>query len=145
MPTRNSSSSSASVALQVDKPVAAQLEAITNQSSSLVSPIVIKRKEHKIRDYNASVRWFPSEGSFQLDQPVQSDMDSEPAEVGDLFVHQWSGGTQVWMWDANACWKSVNPGDPHPTLTKHRLQLLTKGEPRWVTKKTQTTYRSRKA
>lgn len=95
MPTRNSSSSSASVAQQVDNPVAAHLEANTNQSSSLVSAVVIERKEHKIRHYNAFVRWFPSEGSFQLDQPVQSDMDLEPAEVGDLFVHRWSGGTQV--------------------------------------------------
>ncbi|KAJ3502714.1 hypothetical protein NLJ89_g8760 [Agrocybe chaxingu] len=126
-------------------PVGIELQADGANTSTVVlhgSASVGGRNRHKIRDLDAWVKWFPSTGGCQLHQPLPCE---DQVEHGDLYVHKWAAGTQLWMWNANGQWENVEIGHPHPTLPRHRLLLLATGEPRWVTKKTQTTYKSRKA
>ena len=99
------------------------------------------KKKHKIRDHDAFVWWFESKGDGKLVRPTA------PGEgnLGDLYVHQWAGGVQCWMWDLGVGWIRAEVGHAHPTLAQHRLHILDNAEPRWVTRKTHTTYGSRKS
>ncbi|KAJ3511306.1 hypothetical protein NLJ89_g4177 [Agrocybe chaxingu] len=104
------------------------------------SRIVLQKKEHKIRDQEAFLRYF----KFSSDTVLSKPLACSGLFAGDLFVHDWPGGVQVWIWDVAEGWRAVEAGHPHPTLISHRLQISDKKEPSWVTKKTQVTYRTRK-
>jgi len=100
---------------------------------------IVAKKEHKIRDQDVYIVWYESKGVSALKGPISRGT----MQVGDLFVHRWDGGVQVWIWERTG-WQSVEAGHPHPSLVQHRLQILDRGEPRWVTRKTQVTYQSQK-
>lgn len=102
-----------------------------------------KRFRRKIRDMDAHYVWFLSVASGPLSYPG-GDFSSS---AGDLFVRrEGPGGTsQYWIKNCNNSWDRIYPGETHPStsMSSYRLHILGNGEPRWVTKKTATTYRGR--
>lgn len=99
----------------------------------------VQRFRRKIRDIDAYIVWYLSTGIGHISYPSQSS-----ADPGDLYLHREKGGnTQIWLRTLDLQWKPTNAGDSHPCLTGYRLHMLFSGEPRWVTKKTVTTYRGR--
>lgn len=99
----------------------------------------VQRFRRKIRDIDAYIVWYLSTGIERIAHPSQSS-----ADPGDLYLHREQGGdVQIWLRTLDLRWKPTNVGDSHPFLTGYRLHMLLSGEPRWVTKKTVTTYRGR--
>lgn len=94
----------------------------------------------KIRDVDAHIVWYWSDSSTSQTEP-EEDASCNP---GDLFVRKdESGRIRVWMQVLEGGWKRIQPGGWHPTLPGYLLRILPNGEPRWITKKTATTYRGR--
>lgn len=108
--------------------------------SSHNPPQQLQRKERKIRDQPHYVRWFPSTGDRRLSHPSPCAY----SDVGDLYVHHFPGGCQIWIRGDVDSWMSIEAGHPHPSLADYRLKLLGNGELGWVTKKTISTYKSKK-
>lgn len=107
--------------------------------STMISSSPPKRFQRKIRAINTRYIWFLSMGSEALTKPS----DDIQAEPGDLFVHMFKTKEQIWIKANGRGWEMIVPGDPHPTMPAYRLHVLDNGEPRWITRKTATTYRGR--
>jgi hypothetical protein len=97
------------------------------------------RREHKIRGLSEFMGWFESSGEEMLKEPPIL----QRLILGDLFIHITGLSVQMWIWDDQR-WEEVVEGHAHPYLSEHRLRLLNNGEPRWVTRKTVSTYGGRK-
>ncbi|KAI0058916.1 hypothetical protein BV25DRAFT_1840599, partial [Artomyces pyxidatus] len=83
------------------------------------------------------MRWYASSGVHPLSQPPQC----TGTEVGHLFVHVvgQNEDVQIWMWDETKAWTRISRGH----ILGHRLWIRPDGAPRWVTRKTATTYDGR--
>lgn len=82
--------------------------------------------------------WFESFGQERIEGPVQC----EGASCGDVFIHSCAGAEgapQVWIRMGDGTWEAAAAGHIHPYLPCYRL-VVTKGKPRWVTRKTIATY-----
>lgn len=101
----------------------------------------IRKYQSKIRGVDLQLVWYESVGSTPLNCPEPC-----PADPGTLFVHKHreSLEPQIWVMGMDASWISAIVGDSHPLLSKHRLHVSASGLPRWVTRKTVTTYMGRK-
>ena len=63
---------------------------------------------------------------------------------GDLYVHTATGDRrQIWLRTADGRWSAVQLHHPHPYLSGYVLNVLSNGEPSWVTAETIRTYASR--
>jgi hypothetical protein len=98
-------------------------------------------RERKVRGLAQITRWFESTDDTALSSPPRI----PHVQVGDLFVHHAIGEqSQIWLWDATESnWLNVTVGHPHPSLFNYRLSIKASGEPRWVTRKTASTYKGR--
>lgn len=97
--------------------------------------------KRKIRGVEAHVVWYLSQGIKPLLQPNGS-IECSP---GDLFVHRSAedGATRIWVRNVEETWAIIHHGGSHPVMPLYRLRMLATGEPRWITRKTETTYRGR--
>lgn len=101
----------------------------------------VHRFQRKMRDVDAYVVWYLSEGPEPLSRPHSS----TGANPGDLFIHRPVRGEegQIWVVGKDGIWGKIAIGGKHPLLSGYRLHLLANRDPGWVTKKTATTYRGR--
>ncbi|TFY74135.1 hypothetical protein EWM64_g9877 [Hericium alpestre] len=97
-------------------------------------------KQIKIRGLQVLMRWYTLKGPYSILHPPA--YPSQTFEKEDLFIHISSSSIQTWIWDGFG-WKSIKEGEPHPSLHDHALWLRPDGSPRWVTRKTVLTYKSR--
>lgn len=110
-------------------------------------------KERKIRGLDIYTRWYHSTSSHEISQPPRF---WGPKHDADLFIHSVhsigmgdinstnSGTTrQIWMYEGGVWMPDIEEGSPHPRLPAHCLRLLKGGIPSWVTRRSQTTYKSR--
>jgi hypothetical protein len=95
----------------------------------------LKSFEHKIRGINRFTRWF--EGDNNGSGPSASLL----AEVGTIFIVRGSG--DLWLFEKEQGWIRVEVGHAHPNLSGYILHLDAQGQPRWVTRKTIFTYKSK--
>ncbi|KAI0715180.1 hypothetical protein C8Q76DRAFT_795962 [Earliella scabrosa] len=101
----------------------------------------IRRHEHTIRGLKDKTVWFSSRGDDLLEAPVA--IPTAQLHTGDLFLHTAVGSRkQIWMRSADQ-WTPVEPHQPHPYLAGYVLNILSNGEPSWVTMDTVRTYMSR--
>lgn len=117
------------------------------------SPVLVKtlltvptRTIHKIRD-KRNMAMFSSTGPHALGHPLQHDIRSPPV-IGDIYRHSWGAGpdAQLWTYTADGEWKRIQAGALHPKMRTHCLYQGSRNEcPRWVSRKTVSTYTSRDA
>jgi hypothetical protein len=107
-------------------------------SDSPDSLVIITTHEHKIRGLDYFMRWYKAENSTSGPPDLS-------ARTGDLFLHQNdnASGLRFWIWDTGR-WIEVVSGHQHPLFPDRVLHILPQGEPRWITRKTMTTYKGRK-
>lgn len=108
---------------------------------STESPSGVPRFQRKMRDVDAYIVWYLSEGLEPLPYPHSSIV----ANPGDLFIHRRSCDEveKIWVMGKDGLWDEIVIGGKHPLLSGYRLHLLANRDPGWVTKKTATTYRGR--
>ena len=106
------------------------------------STLLVQRHEHGIRGLTEKTTWYSSSANDLLDHPVP--LASTRLNQGDLYVHTATGNRrQVWLWTADGRWMTVQLHHPHPYLKGYVLNILSNGEPSWVTSDTIRTYLSR--
>ncbi|KAI0691930.1 hypothetical protein C8T65DRAFT_745359 [Cerioporus squamosus] len=131
---------SAEVRMQAQQPVLAAT-AVQSISDNPSCVLLVERHEHMIRGLKDKTVWFSSRGEQLLAAPVA--IPSSQLHQGDLFVHVATGNRkQVWLWNTDE-WVHVELHHPHPYLRGYVLNILSNGEPSWVTKDTIRTYISR--
>lgn len=55
-----------------------------------------------------------------------------PSQVPfDLYIHQWSGGVQAWIFSADG-WSELRAGDAHPVFSDRRFFVRRSEPPRWL-------------
>lgn len=109
--------------------------ALDTATSDILIPT---RTSLKIRGVDHHFVIFHSSGDQQLQAPAP-ELFSRP---GDVYLHQHGPTTQLWV--RETCnWVPGGPAHQHPFLQDHRLHFVSPDQPRWVHKKTLTTYRGR--
>lgn len=93
----------------------------------------------KIRGTSSRAFYFPSAGI----QPLSSPLPCPSAEKDDIYIHSYEHGVQLWQHDNQGQWRMVQEGCDHPAIPDRVLHLTAKYEPKWVTRKTISTYRGR--
>ena len=69
---------------------------------------------------------------------------SHLARPTDLYInHYGDRQVQIWMRDGDKWIGNIKDGRPHPLLKDYCLYVTEGREPKWVTRKTRTTYRGR--
>ena len=118
-------------------------------AGSILKPQLVQidpiRTEVELRSHTGHGRlvliWFSSQSTDLLASPMST--PGTTLQNGNLYVHTASGERrQVWIWE-NGKWSDVEIYHPHPHLTGYVLNLLSNGEPSWVTMETIRTYKGR--
>ncbi|KAI0039650.1 hypothetical protein FA95DRAFT_1577460 [Auriscalpium vulgare] len=135
--TPTSSTSSSGVAATAIEPARQGNSDVHDDPQSLP-----ERRELKIRGEPVTSRWYASTGTTMMALPP----DYPDVELGDVFVHTIDSteAIQLWLWDKQGRWAEIQRGCKHPSLAGRCLWLGSDGTPRWVTRKTMSTYASRK-
>ncbi|KAF8833959.1 hypothetical protein BDN67DRAFT_985673 [Paxillus ammoniavirescens] len=98
------------------------------------------QQEHKICNERLFMHWYTSQGT----NPIMSPPLCHDAEHTDLFLHLYGNSSvQIWMQNKAGGWDTIREGKTHPLLSNHRLWLVNREEPNWITRKTATTYKGK--
>jgi hypothetical protein len=113
-------------------------DATRSTTRTTVVPLREVRHERKVRGTDQFMCWY--EVARTSEEPP-----SLPAKTGDLFLERCGDASElrVWLWESDR-WNKIASEHPHPLLPNRVLYINPSGDPRWVTRKTLTTYRSRK-
>lgn len=104
---------------------------------------IFQRHKKAIRSREDTVSWYFSRSVEQIDIPPSSANNySHTLTSGDLFIHCHQSDVQTWLWEG--LWTPIKEGHPHPRIEGYCLSILHSSEPSWVTRKTRTTYASKK-
>ncbi|KIO05129.1 hypothetical protein M404DRAFT_9133 [Pisolithus tinctorius Marx 270] len=107
------------------------------------TPGTFQRHEKAIQSREDTVSWYFSRSMEPIDIPLSSANNyNNTLTDGDLFIHCHQSGIQVWLWEG--LWTPIKEGHPHPRIEGYCLSILHGSEPSWVTRKTRTTYASKK-
>ena len=110
-----------------------------SQTFSRFQPI---RHIYKIRGTQLFTCWFelPVASSHLCLRPPACPF----VKPGDLFIQgRNSPSVRIWIRTFTGDWDEIEKGYPHPILHSHVLHVLMNGEPRWITRRTASTYKSR--
>lgn len=96
-------------------------------------------RERKIRNVDIVMFWFVSRGPQPIKEPLRSGV-----RFTDLYLHLYEESeVQIWIWNRDNVWESVEQGYVHPRLPDRRLWLPSRDEPSWITRKTARTYKGK--
>lgn len=98
----------------------------------------VSRTSFKIRGVDHHFTLFYSSGAQALEVPNPGDF----AVLGDIYHHNIGSTNQLWVKETSG-WVTGTTAHRHPILSDHRLHVVSPGQPRWVHKKTLTTYKGR--
>lgn len=113
-------------------------------AGAVSTPPIPNRTFYKIRD-KTYMSLFNSTDEYALVYPSLMST-SFRAVPGDLYVHTWGADSenQIWAYLGGEKWKRVENGSLHPNMPTHCLYRDSKNDrPRWVSRKTMSTYKCR--
>ena len=112
---------------------------IHSRRPSLEYPL---RWEDKFPGLDAYMGRFISSSKQPLAHPPSR--ISDLARPTDLYIHHYGDRKlQIWLWDGDKWIGNIKDGRPHPSLKDYCLYVTEGREPKWVKRKTRTTYKGR--